>query len=196
MKKYWWQMCLQPQKTFEKVRQQRSSKTFHCLASIMGLPITLHLMQDFSLGITIPAFFLWLLALLLSPFVGMAAIYIFGGILYLVGKKLKGHGSALEIRHAIAWSNIPMMLSTFSWLIITLLFGSSLFTTSFMDRIFGAGGEATLLVTSLLQFIAVVWSFVLLLRTLSIVQGFSILKAAINILLPYLVLSLIALLLR
>lgn len=199
MKKYWWRICLKPQKTFTLARQHRGSKTFHCLASIIGLPVALHLMQRFSMGLDVAALWLWVAAVILSPFVGLAVIYIFGAVLYWVGKKLKGEGSFADIREAIAWSNTPMMLSTLSWFIMTLGFGSPLFTFSFIDRVLPTcemGCLWFLFATSLLQLVAVVWSLLLLVKIVSMVQRFSLLKSVANIFIPYVVIILITALLR
>lgn len=166
---------------------QRDKKKFAVLASIYGLPIVLHISQLFSYGSQMSLGLMWILALLFAPIVGLIAIHILAFILFWVGKPLKGKGSKFEIERVIAWSNVPMLLNIAGWVILTLVFGSQAFTYSFVHQLFSSTEQAVILLFSFLQFVAVIWSLILLLNSLVVIRAFSIQKAILNVGVPYLI---------
>lgn len=186
MYKLLWEMCSSPKETIKKVLGMRNKKIFYFLAILYGLPIVFHLMQEFSWGVEISFVLLWMFGLLLALPVGMLGIYIAGGILYWVGRLLKGAATQKELRKAFAWSNVPLILTFIAWVGLTLIFRSKLFLYSFVMQEFTLCEEISVLIFALLQFAATLWSLFLLLNVLTVVQRFSMTKAVVNVVIPFL----------
>jgi hypothetical protein len=76
---------------------------------------------------------------------------------------------------ALAWSNLPLILSVAMWFIL-LASGSD---TVFIQSAIGT----SLVFVNLITFIVWIWSFILLIASIREVQGFSVLRAIVNVIL-------------
>ncbi len=66
------------------------------------------------------------ITVILGPIVGLAWLYIMGGILWFTGMLLGGQGTAEEIRTALAWGNIPTLAFSALLIPVMLIFGVAL----------------------------------------------------------------------
>ncbi len=124
------------------------------------------------------------LVLLAGPLLGIVGAYLGGVLLGWSGRLLGGKADRVRVRAAIAWSYVPYLWSMLLWLPELALFGGELFTTA-TPRL----DAAPRLQMGLLAFLAVetviaVWSFVVFLKCLGQVQGFSAWRALASLLLP------------
>lgn len=180
-----WKMCCNPQETIQKVLSRHRKKLFYLLAGIYGLPIVLHLAQMLSLGSKVPLGLIWLFALILAPMIGAVLITILSTILFWVGKLFKGKATKDEMIKMFAWANLPMTLSVAGWIILSLVFGYRVFTSHFINQLFSSAQESILLFASILQFAAVLWPFFLIVKSLVVIQRYSLQKAVMNVAIPY-----------
>lgn len=187
MLKSFWKMCCSPKATIRRMAEQKDKKTFGILSAVYGLPIVLHILQLFSYGSQMSLGLMWIFALLFAPIIGYIAIHVLAFILFWAGKPLKGKGSKFELQQSVAWSNIPMALNIAGWGILTIVFGSQAFTYSFVHQVFSSTQQAVILLFSFMQFVAVIWSLILLLNSLVVIRLFSIQKAILNVAIPYLI---------
>lgn len=95
-----------------------------------------------------------------GPLWGLAALYVGGWLLALVGGGLGGRAAAVDIRAAIAWSNVPVIFgAAVAWLVLALV----------------PGGLAMLPQAVLLG--SMVWGYGILAASLAAVQHFSLRRA-------------------
>ncbi len=129
------------------------------------------------------AMLLTVLAILtIAPALGILFVYVRGFLLHAAGRLLKGRATPRELRVALAWSEIPLLLGG---LIALLQF--------VMGRLGGAAlvrtadpGLPVLLSRAgfgVLQAALGFWALTLLLHTLAEIQGFSLYRAFANIVL-------------
>lgn len=180
-------MWTKPRETIRAIVQSNPKFRIFCLAGIYGFPLMLHLSQSGSLSESVSLPIIFILALLLAVPVGMISFTISSALVYWVGKLLKGEGSFLGIRAAIAWSNVTNIGTILTWLLLIGAFGSQLFFRGFTEMPFR--GTAAIYANSafLAQAVLSVWSFVLLIRGLQEVQKYSVWKAIVNIVLPFVI---------
>jgi hypothetical protein len=90
------------------------------------------------------------------------------------GRENRGKGSYREVgRHR--QSNVPR-LYILIWLTLSILFGSSVFTKNF------ALDARPLAIVGIIQYALIIWTLMILIISLSEVQGFSLFKAVLNML--------------
>ncbi|MCI0382530.1 MAG: YIP1 family protein [Chlamydiae bacterium] len=181
----WIQIWTSPRQTIRTIVSFDPKYRFWLLSSIYGFPMLLHLMQNFSLGQTTNLYMILILALVLAPFVGALGIMVASGLMMWTGRWIGGKAGFYPIRTAVAWSNVPNLVGIVLWLILVVVFGKELFTEDFHQSAFAGRELFTVSTIFLLQTVVAIWSFVILLKGLGEVQGFSIWKSLLNVLIPF-----------
>jgi hypothetical protein len=127
------------------------------------------------------------LAVFLGPFGGLIGLFVGGWFTRTAGRWLGGHATPEQVRAAIAWSFIPG-LATIPILIVQIgFFGRDLFTQSKLTVGSDSFLTVVLMVTGVLEVVLGIWSFVILLKCVGEVQGFSAWKALGSLILIFLV---------
>jgi hypothetical protein len=181
----WLQMWTKPRETIRAIVQYNPKYLFGLLAGIYGFPLLLQFAQNLSLGETTSFTAIFLVSLVFSVFVGMLGITIISGLVYWTGQWIGGKSSYQNIRAAIAWANVPNIVNIAVWMVLSIVFGGQLFTRAFAEATF-VGYQLTLVFLAfLVQAVIAVWGFVIALKALGEVQGFSAWKALLNVLIPF-----------
>ena len=180
----WLRIWTKPRETIREIIEKDPNHRFYVLSAIYGFPLLLNFAQSFSLGFRMPVGLIVLLAVIFATFIGMLGISVTSGLLYLAGRCIQGKGSYLQVRASVAWSNVPSVAQIVVWAFLISFFGMNAFDHDFAYLNFTQ--NELLLVTGLflLQSIAGIWSFFILLFSLAEVQKFSAWKALLNIALP------------
>lgn len=173
----WLAMWTQPRNAIRFILQTHKKYGVLLLAFVYALQKCFYLAHHSSLGLIFSFSAIILSALILSPFIGIAWLYISGAIFSLVGRWLKGRGTAVDFRAALAWSKIPMSLSLFMWLILSTAFPSSVF-------IMDAGGASSVFI-HFISLILWTWSFILLFHMIREIQLFSRARSWANLLIGF-----------
>jgi len=105
------------------------------------------------------------------------SLYAGAWLFKLVGDGIGGRGSAVEIRAAIAWSNVPAIWALILFGAELALLGEELFTTATPNLNASPMRLLGLLGLFIMAMIVGVWGFVIFLKCLGEVQGFSAWKA-------------------
>lgn len=180
----WLKMWVEPRKTIRTIVNFDPKYRFAVLSGIYGFPMMLHIAQNLNLSDYYVTGGILIVALLLSVFAGMLGITITSALLSWTGKWIGGKAPFLNIRAAVGWSNIPNIINIVMWLIMIAHFGGMVFNRNFPQMPFMGGEMLFVLSIFLVQFIMAIWSFVMLLISLSEVQGFSAWKALLNMIIP------------
>lgn len=178
-------MLVTPRQAIRRIVDMDPGCRFIWLSLIYGFPVLMQMAQSLSLAF----YFSWpvilLPALVFAPFIGMLGITITAALLTWVGSWIGGKGSYVQVRAAVAWSNVPTIITCLTWIVWVVLFREALFYEEFFQSAFVGMEKGVILGLAMLQFVAGIWSFVVLLISLSEVQGFSVWKALLNIILPF-----------
>jgi hypothetical protein len=152
---------------------------------VYGIPLALNAIQALGLTAQIPLWALLVGTLLLSPFLGLIGIAISSWLLLISGKILGGVAPFAQVRTAVAWSNVPSIITLLTWGVLLLMFGDKLLNQTF-SQVPVVGIQAGVLFLSMLVEIVVsVWGFIILLSGLAAVQGFSLWRAFLNVVIPF-----------
>lgn len=149
---------------------------------------SLYVIQSFFYGfsflhLTSHPYLSLFLAILLSPIAGMLWLYFAGSILYLTGRLLGGHAPRSYLLAAMAWSKIPMTISLLMWFVL-------LIASQGVELLYYPQGVSSVFIF-LIAFISFFWSQVLLFQSIRELQGFSVARSLVNIIISLVVFDLI-----
>jgi hypothetical protein len=161
------------------------------LAILGGIVQTLNNASQRNAGDKLPLVAILGIALLLGPVGGFTSLFVGGWFLGLTGRWLGGRARPDQLRAVIAWSYVPVLATIPIWIIQLGFLGRGLFTreTPILDAnpTFGL----VVMATGILEVVLGFWSFVILLKGVGEVHGFSAWKALASMLLILLVVSLV-----
>ncbi|HSX12549.1 MAG TPA: YIP1 family protein, partial [Rhabdochlamydiaceae bacterium] len=159
------------------------------LAAVYGFNMLLQVMQSLSFGIEFSLTGILVGALILAPFLGMLALSVTAVLLQWTGKWIGGKGSYVAIRASLAWANVPNLVNILLWLILIGIFKKAVFMNTFGQTQFAGGMLYLVTFIFLLQTVLSIWAFIILIKSLGQVQGFSAWKGLFNVLIPFFMLG-------
>jgi len=164
---------------------------FLWLCFVYGIPLNLSYLQKISLGSQLEAVWLVLIALVLAFPIGWISLQLGTVLVYLTGKLVKGQADYIAVRAAYSWPMVLSLVSIAMWILLIGTFGQHIFFAKFAE--YGLSGfESTVLIFSfVVEGGFGLWSFVLLMYTLSEVQKFSGWMALLNVILAAIFMALI-----
>ncbi len=169
----WLAMWSQPRTTIRAIVSSRPFYGRFWLPTIYALQALFFLANWHSLGLRFSFEAIVLSTFLIAPILGQVWLYTFGAGFYLSGKLLGGSAPFSHVCSALAWSHIPSCITLALWTV--LLFNQT--DTTFVLTI----GQTETLFISFISLVVVVWVTVLIIRAFAEIQGFSILKASVNV---------------
>ncbi|HEY5234626.1 MAG TPA: Yip1 family protein [Rhabdochlamydiaceae bacterium] len=183
----WRSIWIEPRKTIRSIVRTDAKLYFWLLSWIYAFPILLHMAQNFSLGEVYSMVLIVALAVVAAPFVGWVFLSLFAVMLLWTGRWIGGQSNYMGLRAAVSWSNVPNTINIVLWALLAIQFGSVLFTQGFMQMDL-EGSQLTLVaVIFLVQAVLAVWTLVILLNTVAEVQKFSVWKAVLNVVMPFVI---------
>lgn len=185
----WLRIWIAPRDTIRKIVEFNPKLRLYVLSTIYGIPLLLHLAQNLSLGQGVSLLAIVIGTLILSMGAGLAVLSACSGLIFWTGKWIGGKGSFQAVRAALAWSYVTDIVSIVLWGVLISVFKQTVFLQTFPQTVFVGRELSTIVLVSFVQFIIAVWAFVILLKALGEVQGFSAWKALLNLAIPFFVLS-------
>ena len=91
----------------------------------------------------------------------------------------------MGLRAAVAWSNVPSIVTLGMWALLLAVFGSQVFDKEFVQTQFIGYQAGILFLVMLVEMVVSIWGFVILLNTLAEIQKFSIWRALLNVVIPF-----------
>jgi Yip1 domain len=183
----WTGMWVRPRETIRAIIQTNPSYMYPLLCFIYGFPMALQLAQNFSLGNRFPVAGIIGGCAILAMILGVIMINIATALFSWTGKWIGGVGTFQQIRAAVAWSNMPSIVNIAIWAINIAAFGVRIFRSDFVESTFAGNELSIIFMTAVVQLVVAVWAFIITLKALGEVQGFSAWKALLNIVIPIVV---------
>jgi hypothetical protein len=187
----WLHIWTKPRDTIASIVASNPNRSLWLLATIYGFLTLLNLFQTFSFGSMIGALPILFVALIVSPFWGHITFSVWSWVVWKTGKLLKGRGDFLSIRAAFSWSCVPLVLNVFLWLFLVFFFGSALFHDANEGHLLSASQTALLFFVLIAKVVFAIWSLVIYINALAEVQGYSILRAILNIVITWILIGLV-----
>lgn len=171
----WWA----PQETLRAIVDKDPARGFFPLSCIYGFLFAWHLMLQVSAIAFIPLWALLVGTLLLSPLLGMVAIYVISWLLHISGRLIGGKSDFSRVRTAYVWSTAPDIFKIGLWLLgFWRGFGGAEWGLFYVS---GYSVEVVSFVMVIERVISI-WGWIILMNGLVVVQGFSLWRACLNVL--------------
>ena len=183
----WLNIGVRPRDTIRNIVATNPKYGFLALCAFNGFPMALSFAQSISLGLTLPTWALVIGALLVCGFLGFISISISSALLLWTGRWLGGTGNYSTIRAAVAWSNVPNFITSLTWLALLAIFGGLVLNQGFSETTFVGYQAGAVFLIFLIQSIVSIWGFIILLKALGEVQGFSVWRALLNVIIPFVI---------
>ncbi len=181
----WVTIWFEPRETMRQIMNTGLGQGFILLSAIYGLPLAFNLIQSFAFSVLVPLWAILIGSLVLCTFLGMIGIYVASWLLELTGAWIGGKANFMQIRSAVAWSNVPTVVTILMWILLLGVFGGQVFDREFAQTQFIGYQAGILFLVMLVEMVVSVWGFIILLNTLAEVQGFSVWRALLNVLIPF-----------
>jgi hypothetical protein len=174
--------------TITKIVEENPKRGLWPLAWIYGFLSLINGSQ--SLEIHTQAQFLLLLVCtaIIAPLWGMLIFSFWSFVVRWVGKLLKGSADFSAIRAAFAWSCVPLTINIALWLLGVAFYGKE---AAQVTQPMGAP-VAMLMLILIAKMVVMVWSLVIYINALAAVQGFSVARSILNIVLAWVAVGLAA----
>lgn len=179
----WITMWSQPRSTIRAIAFNRPNYGVYYLAIMYVLQGFFFYANWWSLGVRAHYPLYLAIGILASPVIGVLWLYLMGGFFYFSGRLFGGRATQKQLRAAVGWSAIPFSIALMMW--VLLLFWSP--EHAFIQD----SGPHSSIFVNFITLIAKTWSFVLLVQSLREIQHFSLWKSLINVLLIWLVSSIL-----
>ncbi len=170
----WFSIWTKPRATIQQVIDTNPRRFVLLLAAMAGVQPGV-VFGIAALGISTGAVMMALGMAVAGAVLSIAGLYIGSVLLHWIGSKFSGRATSVQIRAAIAWSLIPLICFNVLGILFGTLFGASL--------LIGTGGDFMVVMWGLISIAAGGWTFVLLIKCLQQIQGFSMWYALANVLL-------------
>lgn len=177
----WTRIWTHPREAVRNVVNYNPKFRFIFLSFIYGFLMSILWAQDLSLGTAFPPMQIVLASLVLATFIGMLSITVGSALIYWTGKWIGGTGEYYPVRAAVTWSNVPNVFSVIIWAVLIYLYKDQVFLADFQQAVQSPAITATFVVLGILA----IWSFVMLIKGIAEVQGFSAWKGLLNVLIPF-----------
>ncbi len=183
----WVSMWTKPRATIQQIVDTDPERLVLVLAAIAGFSGGLDRASIQSMGDRWEWPTIFLIAATAGAISGLIGLYIGSALIRWTGNWMSGNASSQNIRAAMAWSSVPIIWALILWIPGLVLFGQELFTTE--TPIIDATPSLTFIFVGfgVIELTVGIWVFVVFLKCLGQVQGFSAWKALGNVFLAGLV---------
>ncbi len=157
-----------PRETIDQILAKNPSLYVIPLACLAGIAVNIGYTAGSGVSETLLVVAAFVTACFLGPIVGLLVIWIGSALVELTGKLLEGTARGKEIRLAIAWSTIPLILASPFWVARLFLSVARSFVSVDLESILSSVAK----VLGLVEWILVIWTCVLACKMVAEVQGY------------------------
>lgn len=174
-----------PRKVFEYIDQSQTQRFLYAILFITGVAKSLDRASLKNFGDEYSLTFILGSSLVFGGLFGWIGLYLYSALMYWTGELIDGKAESTQsIFRTIGYAAFPSFLAFIPLLIQIFFLGNDVFTSA--DYTFDLSSIVSigLVLLSILQLLLGIYSFVLIVIGLSVVQQFSIGKAILNLLFP------------
>ncbi|WP_129599823.1 Yip1 family protein [Anaerophilus nitritogenes] len=179
----WLSIWTKPRKTIRYIINNNPRQYVIVLSILNGIFGSLNNASSRNSGDDMSIFAIFAFSIIAGGLGGLISLYVSGALINWTGKWIGGIGSKENIRAAIAWGCAPFVLSSILWIPELILFGNEMFTSLTPNLDSSPTLSILLIIFGVIEIIIAIWSFVVGLKCVGEVQGFSAWRALGNCLL-------------
>jgi hypothetical protein len=166
-------MWSRPRETIQRIVADNPARGIEGLAAMSGIALSLDRASKGYRGDETPWGFVVFSSVTFGAIGGIFNLYITAALVRWTGKWMGGKASSEHIRAALAWSDVPYACILALLILQMALLGEEMFVsaTPRLDDSFAL--QAALIVIGLAAVVVWIWHFVIMMKALAQVQGFS-----------------------
>ena len=176
-----------PKITLEYVLEKCPKKYVFVFLVLGGIVRAINRASDRGMGDTMSTAGVLTLSIVIGGLIGWMFYYIYAWALSFTGNWLNGKADPETFRTIIAWSLVPTITTLILLIPELLIIGDQLFKSEF--TFLTTFQSVAMIGFGLIELALWIWSLVILVIGIKIIQGFTTGKAIFNIILPVLVLG-------
>jgi hypothetical protein len=169
----WLSIWTRPRATIRQIVDTDPTYMVHPLVALGGVAQALDRASNRNLGDRLPLAGILALAIFLGPVFAMIGLYLFGALMRWTGSWLGGVATTKEVRAAIAWGELPTVVSLLLWIPMLALFKEEIFTSESPQLESNLSLMVVLVGLGLVGLVLGIWQTVLLIKTVAEVHRFS-----------------------
>ncbi len=179
----WTSIWTRPRETIREIVFSNPTRSVLLLTALAGFSTGLDNASIASMGDTLDLVMIFGIVAIVGPIGGIIGLYIGAALLRWMGMWIGGAASSMDIRAAMAWSNVPIIWALLLWIPELFLFGSELFTSDTPKIDASESLTYSFIGFGVIEVLVSIWALIIFLKCLGEVQGFSAWKAIGNTLL-------------
>lgn len=181
------QIWSQPRKVVRYINSVQYEKYLTPLVAIIGISNAFDNAISRNMGDDLPLAAILGVCIIVGGLLGWISTYIYASLLRWTGSWLEGKAATQQIFRTIGYCSLPIIVGLALMIPQILVFGVGLFQSDLGDYSGSFFQNVILFGSGFLEVALAIWSFILLLVGLSEIQGFSLGKSFLNMLLPILI---------
>ena len=178
----WFAVWFHPRETIRRIVETNPGKYVLIISVLSEFCLTVDSARAKNAGDGMSLSMIFVESVLIGIVFGPFLLYVGGWILTWAGRKIGGQAESIEVRAAIAWSAVPILLSFIIFVLEFFFVGKELFTSktplvnsnTFLNSVTVLGGSVEAIIS--------VWAFIIFLKCLGEVHRFSAWKSLLAIL--------------
>ena len=166
----------EPRKSLKHLIDNYDPWSIWLLAVLGGIKESFNWVSTCNMGQRHGIDFILILVILVGPPLGITTNWAGAFFTKWIGGKFGGKGSQKALLTVIVWSSLPVILMVPFWFLLFLGFGDDAFSPNLSVIANHSGNIGLILLTYgwlFLKFVAIVWSFIIMLVGISDAQGFT-----------------------
>lgn len=175
----------QPKLTLRYILERCPEKNVFLFFVLGGIVDAISRAANKGMGDTMSLMAVLLITVIAGGLFGWISYFIYAWTLSWTGKWLDGKAEPERFRTVLAWSLVPSIATIILLIPELLVLGEDLFKSTMDDD--SMFSNISLIVFGVLEIVLSVWSLVILVTGIKLVQGFGTGKAILNLILPALV---------
>ncbi len=179
----WTSIWTRPRETIREIVFSNPTRSVLLLTALAGFSTALDNASIASMGDRLDLVMIFGIVAIVGPIGGIIGLYIGAALLRWMGMWIGGAASSMDIRAAMAWSNVPIIWALLLWIPKFFLFGRELFTSDTPKIDASERLIYSFLGFGVIEVLVSIWALIIFLKCLGEVQGFSAWKALGNTLL-------------
>ena len=175
-----------PRLAFNSVIDEKLSKTKFLLLSLLGISALFSNAISKNLGDNFDSTKLVLYLLVTGPIFGILWAYLISALISWTGKWIKGYAKTNQVLNVLSIAAIPLILILMVNALFVAIFGSGIFKSGFDIQEYSTLSILIYKIGNFVKTILLLYYLFLFVIGISTLQGFSIFKSILNILLALL----------
>lgn len=172
----------EPKATLQYILSNCPDQYVLLLFSLGGISRSINRVSNKGMGDNMSTASILIISIIAGGLFGWLSYYLYAWVLEVTGKWLNGNATFSQFKTILAWSSVPIATSLLLLIPELYIFGDNFFKSEVYS--YEWNSTLFLLIFAIIEMILSIWSLVILIKGIGLVQNFTIGKSILNAILP------------